>query len=363
MSPVIHPQSTQIQTLRFIAGVHFLRTLGLGLAALMIAMVFYRDHMPTLLWVLLFIYGLLWPHLARVLAERHAKPMHVERTSMLIDSACGGLWIVAMHFNLLPSALLATLLAMDCIGVGGGRLMLRGLLVQLLACILAVAMFGFHPVPDTDSRELLASLPLAMLYPLAVAGMANRLNRRVHQQNRLLARIGSMDGLSELLNRAHWEEAVAGALDNLRGSGRGASLLMIDIDHFKQINDYYGHILGDEVIGRVGAIIRRSMREGDIAGRYGGDEFGVVLNGVNAATAAQVAERIRASVHAATFEQAEDLRCSLSIGIAEADTNMRNAREWIRQADTALYNAKTQGRNRLASAAQNQSWRLGAHAA
>lgn len=361
MSPVIRPQSLQAQTLRFIAGVHVLRTLGLALGTLMIAMVFYRDHASPILWVLLIIYGLLWPHLARVIAQRHARPMHAERASILVDSAGGGIWIVAMHFNLLPSALLATLLAMDCVGVGGERLLLRGVLAQLLVCATGLALFGFHAIPATDPAELLASLPLAMLYPLAVAGMAHRLNRRVHQQNRLLARIGSMDGLSELLNRAHWEEAVAGVLDNLRSTGRSASLLMMDIDHFKQINDYYGHVIGDEVIGRVGAIIRRSMREGDIAGRYGGDEFGVVLNGVTAAVAAQVAERIRASVHAATFEQAEDLRCTLSIGIAQADESVRNAREWIRNADSALYDAKSHGRNRLASAPVR--WNLGAHAA
>lgn len=159
--------------------------------------------------------------------------------------------------------------------------------------------------------------------------MTNLLNRRVHHQNRLLACLSSMDGLSELLDRAHWEEAVAGALDNQHMQGRQASLLMLDIDHFKQINDYYGHLVGDDVIGRVGAVIRRSMREGDVAGRYGGDEFGVVLNGVNAATAAQIAERIRASVNAARFEQAEDLHCTLSIGIAQADETMRNTREWV----------------------------------
>jgi diguanylate cyclase len=87
----------------------------------------------------------------------------------------------------------------------------------------------------------------------------------------------------------------------------------------------------------------------------------VVLNGVNAATAAQIAERIRASVHAATFEQAEDLRCTLSIGIAEASADMRNAREWVRRADAALYDAKTRGRNRLGSA--GPGWQMKATAA
>lgn len=361
MSPVIHLQSSRIQSLRFVASVHALRTFGWLLADGMIAMALYQQRAPVLLFVLLTLQALLWPHVARALAQQHGLPMRMERTSTLIDAASGGLWVVLMHFDLLPSALLATLLAMNCVGVGGARLLLRGALAQIVVCGAAVAAFGFHPMPTTDQQELLASLPLAMLYPLAVAGMAHRLNRRVHQQNRLLAHVGSMDGLSELLNRAHWEEAVAGVLENRRADSRPVSLLMMDIDHFKQINDYYGHTIGDDVIGRVGAIIRRSMREGDIAGRYGGDEFGVVLNGVSATVAAQIAERIRASVHAATFEQAEDLRCTLSIGIAQADESVRGAREWIRQADAALYDAKTHGRNRLAST--TAGWELDVSAA
>jgi diguanylate cyclase len=362
MSPsVVHQQSARLHTLRFLAGVHLLRSLGLGLGALMIGVTLHRQGAGLPLLGLLALYGFAWPHLAHMLAKRSAHPMRVERVSLLVDSLIGGFWIVLIRFNLLPSVVLATLLAMDCVGVGGRRLLLRGLLAQAITCGAAILVLGFHPLPFTDQEELIASLPLMMCYPLAVATMANLLNRRVHNQNRLLARLGSMDGLSELLNRAHWEEAVAAALDNCRVDGRNVSLLMLDIDHFKQINDYYGHVVGDDVIGRVGAIIRRCMREGDIAGRYGGDEFGVVLNGVNAMMAAQIAERIRASVHAARFEQAEDLRCTLSIGIAQADESVRNAREWIRRADAALYEAKTQGRNRLASASQN--WSLEADAA
>ncbi|HET6912965.1 MAG TPA: diguanylate cyclase [Rhodanobacteraceae bacterium] len=362
MSPsTIHQQSARLHTLRFISGVHVLRSLGLGLGALMIGVVLHREHAGLLLECVLAFYGFGWPHVALLLAKRSERPMRVERTSLMIDSMIGGAWIALMNFNLLPSVVLATMLAMDCVGVGGRRLLLRGLLAQAIACGAAILVSGFHPTTVTTQPELLASLPLMMFYPLAVAAMANLLNRRVHNQNRLMARISSMDGLSELLNRSHWEEAVAGVLDNRKLDGRPASLLMIDIDHFKQINDYYGHVLGDDVIGRVGAIIRRSMREGDIAGRYGGDEFGVVLNGVNATMAAQIAERIRASVHAASFEQAEDLRCTLSIGIAEADERVANAREWIRQADAALYDAKMHGRNRLASATRN--WAPDAHAA
>ena len=362
MSPsVVNQRSARVHTLRFVAGVHVLRSLGLGLGALMIGVVLYRERAGLPLECVLALYGFAWPHLAHLLARRSAHPMRAERRSLMLDSMLGGFWIALMHFNLLPCVVLATMLAMNNIGAGGRRLLLRGLLVEAVACMATTLVVGFHPQPVTDPGELLASLPITMFYPLAVAAMANMLNRRVHQQNRLLARISSIDGLSELLNRSHWEEAVEDVLQNRRTDGCAASLLMIDIDHFKQINDYYGHVVGDDVIGRVGAIIRRSMREGDIAGRYGGDEFGVVLNGVNATVAAQIAERIRTSVHAASFEQAEDLRCTLSIGVAQADGRVDNAREWIRQADAALYEAKTRGRNRLVSLPRN--WSLDAHAA
>ncbi|HET9836360.1 MAG TPA: GGDEF domain-containing protein, partial [Rhodanobacteraceae bacterium] len=134
------------------------------------------------------------------------------------------------------------------------------------------------------------------------------------------------------------------------GDGMAASMLILDIDNFKQVNDQYGHVVGDEVIVRIGQIIRRNMRSGDIAGRYGGDEFGIVLNGIDLQSAANVAERIRTSVHMATFESAAELRCTVSIGLASLRPEMRNARDWIRQADAALYKAKLLGRDQLFAA-------------
>lgn len=348
------PLSARSQATRFVASVHLLRTLGLALGACMVAAVLYRDGASDAVWGLLVLNGFAWPHIARMLAQREADPVRAERRNILVDSLMGGVWIALIRFNLLPSAVLLTMLAMDCIVIGGGRLLLRGVFLQSLACALMFAANGFAFAPATGMFELIASLPFLMAYPLAVSAVTYRLTRRVHKQNHLLARLSSIDGLSELLNRAHWEHAVDGVLDHWRGNGRPASLLMIDIDHFKEINDRYGHTVGDEVIGRVGAIIRRSLRDGDIAGRYGGDEFGVLLNGINPWVAAQVAERIRASVHAATFEHAGDLRCTLSIGIAQADNEVRDARDWIRLADAALYNAKLCGRNRLATS----TWEL-----
>ena len=327
----------------------------------MVATVFWRHGVAWPTWALLVADGFAWPHLARLLSQHSADPVRTERNNVLVDSFMGGIWIVLMHFNLLPSVAIVTMLAMDCVAVGGTALLLRGVGIQLLGCALVGTVGGFVWMPQTAMPEMLATIPFLASYPLILSGMSYRLTQRIRQQNRLLERISSIDGLSELLNRAHWEEAVDVTLSTCRVTGGVASLLMIDIDHFKQINDQHGHTMGDEVIGHIGAVIRRNMREGDIAGRYGGDEFGVVLNGVDAATAAQIAERIRASAHSASFEHARELHCTLSIGIAQSGPNARDARGWVRQADAALYEAKMRGRNRLASTAA--AWQVDADAA
>lgn len=350
MASLLPKPVPQISALRFVAGAHFLRTLGLALGFLAVAAVFHRNGAPTSVWILLFLHGFGWAHLARGLAQFSEDPVRAERRNVLVDSSLCGMWVVLMGFNVLPSVLLTTILAMNCIGAGGGKLLSKGLLAEAMASLLIVGIWGFRPVPATDSLELLACLPLLTACPLAVSWVAWRLTKRVRQQNRVLARVGSIDGMSELLNRTHWTEAVVGLLDYPRNESPTASLLMLDIDNFKQVNDHYGHIVGDEVIVRIGRIIRRNMRDGDIAGRYGGDEFAIVLNGLDLQSAANVAERIRTSVHMAPFEHAADLRCTVSIGIASLQPEMRNAREWIRQADSALYKAKLLGRDQVFAA-------------
>lgn len=336
--------------LRFVAGAHFLRTLGLALGCLVVAAVLYRNGAPKPVWGLLILNGAAWPHLARALAQRNEDPVRAERRNVLMDSLLCGMWIVLMGFNTLPSVLLTTILAMNCIGAGGGKLLAKGLLAEAIACLLTIALWGFRPAPMTDRLEMLACLPLLVACPLAVSWVAWRLTKRVRHQNRVLERVGSIDGLSDLLNRTHWTEAVEGLLDAPQRGRHPASLLMLDIDNFKQINDQYGHVAGDEVIVRIGQIIRRSMRNGDIAGRYGGDEFAIVLNGVDLQNAANVAERIRTSMHMAAFEHADGLHCTVSIGIAALRPEMHDAREWIREADAALYKAKLHGRDQLFAA-------------
>ena len=335
----------EIRHVRFVERIFRLRALGLGLGFFVVAGVLLENGAPPLVWALLAVDGFLWPHIARQLALAAPDAERAEFNNLLTDSAMGGVWIALMQFNLLPSALVFVMLAVDKINVGGWRLFARALVLQIAACALVAAADGFAFSPASSTLVILFSLPFLLAYPTTISAATFALSQKAHRQNRALAHQSRVDAHTGLLNRVNWEASVAHELARFKRGGQPASLLMIDIDRFKEINDRYGHLAGDEVIKTTAAIIYRCIREADVAGRYGGDEFGLVLahTGTHAAMAA--AERIRQRVAEARFDRAPDVRCSLSIGIASATREMQDVHAWISQADAALYQAKTAGRN------------------
>ena len=336
---------TADQARRAVRRSHGLRTLGLALGSVMVGTVLYRRGVPESAWVMLAAYALVWPHVAWLVLRRSADPIAIDQRFFICDAAMGGVWIALMQFNLLPSILLATMFAITLITIDGKRLLVRGMALQALACVVAAVANGMSFAPETDIVEIFASLPLLVVFPVALGFIMHGLAQRVRAQNRLLLKISSIDSLCGLLNRRHWEDAVSAAL--ARHCCDNAVMLLIDIDGFKSVNDRYGHTAGDEVIRQVGAIIRGSLREGDLAGRYGGDEFSVVLCGAGLPAATTVAERIRAGVACSLFESVPGLRCTVSIGLACAPSDGCAVRDWVKEADAALYRAKLAGRNRF----------------
>lgn len=324
---------------------HQLRTLGLGLGAVMVGGVLYRVDAPVWVWLLVALHGFAWPHIACRISRRSADPIALDRRFFMGDAALGGLFVAMMQFNLLPSVLLATAYGVGLITLYGVQLQVRCLLALVLACGITTVANGLAFAPTTDMLEILASLPLLVIFPITLGAATFALARRVRGQNRQLIQMSSIDNLSGLLNRNHWEDAVDAALTH--HACRDAVMLLIDIDCFKGVNDQHGHTVGDDVIRRVGAVISSSVRDGDLAGRYGGDEFAVVLYDVNMRVAAAVAERIRSGVASSPIERVPDLHCTLSIGLAHCQATTRTAREWVNDADDALYRAKQAGRNRL----------------
>jgi diguanylate cyclase len=331
--------------LRFARRIYAPRALGLAAGGLCIGGVLWENGAGTLAWLALGLSSLVWPHVACQIARRAEDPYRAELRNLTVDSALGGVWIAAMQFNLLPSVVILIMLTMDKMAIGGTRFLARCAGVLVLACAATAALNGYQVRPYTNMVQIIGSLPLLVFYPLVVGWTTYRLARRLREQNQILAEMSRTDGLSGLLNRRYWEEAVAAEFERCARTGACASLLMLDIDHFKSINDQYGHPAGDEVIRKVAGILRESLRGDDVPGRYGGEEFGVLLPDTPEAGAEVIAERIRGRIERAALGR-PGLRATASIGIAEIRTRDVDYRVWISQADRALYAAKERGRNR-----------------
>ncbi|MCS6127101.1 sensor domain-containing diguanylate cyclase [Shewanella baltica] len=164
--------------------------------------------------------------------------------------------------------------------------------------------------------------------------------------NEQLERLSQTDGLTQLHNRRHWQECLDHEYDIYARYSGMASLVMIDIDNFKHINDSYGHVAGDKVIQHIAHLLSQSLRETDCAGRYGGEEFAVVLPKTSGADAMYFTERLREKI-AASVILYESLKISVtvSLGVCEIGSHITSSSSWISCSDKALYEAKQKGRN------------------
>jgi two-component system cell cycle response regulator len=165
--------------------------------------------------------------------------------------------------------------------------------------------------------------------------------------NTRLALLAITDGLTGLYNHRHFQERLAEQFDLSVNSGAGFSVVLFDLDHFKRVNDEYGHTCGDALLVDVSNLLAPHVRSGDFLARYGGEEFGLILPGTSGTEAFAVAERIRGEVSRAPL-LTEQIRVTISGGIAaQATLACRSAAELLRRADEALYRAKRHGRNRI----------------
>jgi two-component system, cell cycle response regulator len=158
------------------------------------------------------------------------------------------------------------------------------------------------------------------------------------------------DALTGLFNRRYMETHLATLLEQAASRGKPLALLILDIDYFKAINDGHGHDAGDDVLREFSLRIRKSIRNIDLACRYGGEEFVIVMPETDMAVAAMVAERIRRRIATEPFaiqDGARNLDVTISIGIAALAGPADTAAAVLKRADTALYRAKRDGRNRV----------------
>ena len=173
-------------------------------------------------------------------------------------------------------------------------------------------------------------------------------NATLHRNTKLLA---LTDGLTGLLNRSALHERLEGEYQRFKRYGSHLSLIVADLDNLKEINDSYGHPVGDEVIRKIGDILRETTRESDVLTRYGGDEFVIVLPQTNAQNAMNLAERIRIKIKEYPFKVNEKrFSCTISLGVATAPgKDIDSAENLLEAADQAMYGSKRSGRNQVSA--------------
>ncbi len=173
-------------------------------------------------------------------------------------------------------------------------------------------------------------------------------NLELEAANNKLEIISQTDGLTGLFNRSAWEDQLEKEFDRLQRYKEDCSLIIFDIDHFKKVNDNHGHPAGDEVIKKAAEITQKCIRKTDIAGRYGGEEYVVLLPHTNVDCAEILAERIRKKIEGLTV-QYEDIMINftVSFGVSSYHDSLKSATAWIDSADKALYESKENGRNRV----------------
>jgi diguanylate cyclase (GGDEF)-like protein len=173
---------------------------------------------------------------------------------------------------------------------------------------------------------------------------------------RKMETMATTDGLTGLTNHRTFQQRFADLLERAARHGHRVALLLCDVDHFKKVNDTYGHPVGDEVLRRVARVLQEVPRKIDIPARYGGEEFAVLLDNVDVAQAKQVAERIRIEISRVVVESEKGpLSVTESIGVAAFPDDGKDRATLIERADLALYHAKHTGRNRVVTWAEAQA--------
>ncbi len=233
------------------------------------------------------------------------------------------------------------------------RILLKTMIVTVVAVMsahsLSFVVRALVGKPADQLTLMIATiLPIAIAVPIAlyVFRQTEKLDRAYAAlllANDALARKASRDQMTGLLNR----ESFMAQIDVLRLVPAGGALLMVDVDHFKQINDSYGHPVGDEALMRIAAAINAATRRDDLVGRIGGEEFGAFLVGADVEEAQRVGQRLRQAVEALDFQVAgQRVALSVSVGgaVAKGETVLADL---FRKADGLLYQAKNAGRNKV----------------
>ncbi len=322
------------------------RILGMALGSLPIAVIFFENSAPLYKWIWWFLSCYIWPHFAYIRASHSKNPYKQEKNNLAMDSFIAGSWASLMNFNILPATLLLIITLSDKISSGIRNMWLYSLPFMLLGIIIGGIITGFTFVPQSSTAVIIACIPIMTIHTLLVSIASSRLIRRVQKQNAQLAKLSQNDTLTSLFNRRYWQQQVEKLMDKCQNTHQIATLIIIDIDYFKKINDSFGHSVGDDIIKDVANIIKKASPQNAIIGRLGGDEFAMVVP-LNKNQTNEIAKIIAKQLNKYQQVANPKLKLTLSMGIAEIDKDNCEYRRWFDTADKALYQAKNTGRDKI----------------
>lgn len=206
---------------------------------------------------------------------------------------------------------------------------------------------------NSDSIDLIVPIIFSFggIFVFLVGGLASQTAKNL-QTIELLEYESTTDSLMAINNRRYFDKRIIEEISVSLRYGRPLSLLLIDVDNFKNVNDTYGHIAGDDVLKALAVTMKETARESDILARYGGEEIVMIAPDTSKDHAAILAERIRALIEKSSFpipfHPQKNLKITISIGVSVLDSeNAIHPEEFIEEADKALYKAKQEGRNRV----------------
>ncbi|GKQ48049.1 diguanylate cyclase [Pseudomonas syringae] len=340
--------------LAFAKRIYAPRALGVSVGFITVAVSLYYMNAAHWLWSLALLNSLIWPHIAYQIAKKSPQPYLAEWRNILFDSLMGGFWIGAMGFSAVPSVTVIAMMTMHNMAAAGPRLMLQGFGAQALGVLISLTVL--NPVVNLNGNmtQIYACLPVLVIYPIFIGWMNHQVTLKLWEHRNILRKLSRTDSLTGLLNHGAWKDLLdlefAKSQNQNQNQHQECVIALIDIDHFKIINDTYGHLMGDTVLQNISEALIENLRDSDLIGRCGGDEFCVILPGTSLLQAREILERMRLAIDELTYSLHRDLKASLSVGIAAYSPELPDASSWLHEADKALYLAKSTGRNRVVSA-------------
>jgi diguanylate cyclase len=321
------------------------------------------------LWILAALQFLAYPPLIYQLALRDPHPMRTETWGMRLDALFLGLWTGGLYFPLWIAVAFWACSTLHPIVFRGPRGFIDSALMQMAGAAVGYALTGGKVQLETSAAVTLLSIVFLLVYLLVLTMDAYRraaslaeVRRELRQsQQALLQRLteieslqgqlseqANRDPLTGLYNRRFLDASLERELAVAARTNQALSVLLLDIDHFKVINDGFGHSAGDEVLRQTGLLLLSLSRKSDLCCRYGGEEFLLLMPQTSLTQAQAHAEKLRNAMQTQTVQYgAHDISTTVSIGLASFPESALSADALINGADHALYAAKRGGRNRV----------------